>query len=75
MGGKIQSWLVMSLNVIAAALLLIASIYEFSRGDVAMAVYAFLAMICAISISWYTRKPYRPRIHYKSKPGPGRRIA
>lgn len=75
MGGKIQSLLVMSLNVIAAALLLIASIYEFSRGDVAMGVYAFIAMICAIAISWYTRKPYQPRIHYKSKRGQGRRTA
>jgi hypothetical protein len=75
MGGKIQSLLMMSLNVIAAALLLIASIHEFSRGHTAMAVYAFLAMICAIAISWNTRKPYHPRIRYKSKPRRGRRIA
>ena len=75
MGGKIQSFLMMFLSVIAATLLLIVSIYEFSQGNIAMAVYAFVAMICAIVISWNTRKPYHPRIHYKPKPRRGRRIA
>lgn len=75
MGGKIQSLLVMALNVVAAALLLIASVYEFSRGEIAMAVYAFIAMICAVAICWYTRKPYQPKIHYRSKPGRGQRTA
>ena len=65
MGGKIQSMVIMLMNAIAAVLLLAASVYEFMRGETAMAAYALFAMICAVAISWYTRKPYHPRIRYR----------
>ena len=65
MGGKIQSLLLSISSALIAVFLLFAAAYEFSRGETAMSVFVSLAMVCAIAMCWYTRKPYHPRIRFK----------
>jgi len=65
MDGKIQSIFVMVMSAFIAIFLILASAYEFYQGETAMAVLILFATALAGTISWYTRKPYHPRIHFR----------
>jgi len=67
MGGKYQSIMVSFLSAVAAVFLAAAAFYEYSRGETGMAVLIVIAVACAIALSWYTRKPYEPRIRFQPR--------
>jgi len=67
MGGKFKSFMVSVFGVLASAFFLIAAVYEYVNGGTGMAVMMFFAMLCAIALSWFSRKPYQPRIRFKPK--------
>lgn len=64
MGSKLQARVTSIFSVVAALFLLLAGLFELSRGSTGMAVMALLGMVCAGIIAWHTRKPYEPRISY-----------
>lgn len=51
-------------SLVTALFLTLAAVFELQRGSTGMAVFIFLATVCALIIAWNTRKPYQPRITY-----------